>query len=153
MRPPRIRFTFRGIMVLTAIVAVIAAQPALHRRSLDFRKRAFSHRLTRDQVTFSAAERATGPVGAAELAALNRRLAAYHESIIWRYEWAARFPCLPILFDQADPVTGGLDRGFTWVNVYFRLASPHLVNQPRGIRRWGPAYPTPEQVRKRQPLL
>ena len=87
MRLPRVRFTVRRLMVVTAVVALAAYGAVLWRRSAEYRERA-------DQfcpLTMSGNN-------AEERVWLERRWLMFY-----KYDRAARYPFLPVAPDPPQP--------------------------------------------------
>jgi hypothetical protein len=100
MRMPRVRFTVRRMMVVIAIagVALIQApgfQARLQRRQLGLEVQAFAHGET---IAWNAASvaRGGGP-------GLSSERLVFHKRMVGKYQWAARYPWLPVLPDPPEP--------------------------------------------------
>lgn len=145
MRFGRMQFTVRQWMVVVAITAVVASVPAMRRRSNEFRLLASLHRMIMEQATVTAAERESGPVGAAELVRLNRQFSNYHLAMIEKYEFGSRYPWLSFASRRAVNETGGLERGYTWFNLHCRLGGPGMQDRSWGKPRSG-SCPLPHRT-------
>ena len=95
MPVPRPRFTVRRLMIAVAVVAVLLEIGAevgavLKRRESHFGLEGGEHRF---------AECMSGP----GLAGNHPRQAAYYGRMAVKYEWAARYPFLPVWPDPPEP--------------------------------------------------
>ncbi len=87
MKLPRVRFTVRRMMVAVAVFAVTVSlvspsiQERLRRRCVEFSFVSYYHAFCRD---------GGDPTG-------------YHAKMQAKYEWAARYPWLPVAPDAPEP--------------------------------------------------
>jgi hypothetical protein len=90
MRPPRVRFTVRRMMVAVAILAnVLGLLVWVDRRATQFRDRRDFHRMH-----WSAID---------EGFAVEAAQAAYHRAMAEKYRGAAERPWLPVEPDPPEP--------------------------------------------------
>src|SRR4051794_11049283 len=111
MRPPRVRFTVRRLMVAVAVVAVCMGLLTMRQRAATRRARALSHAAKADERRVVVAvwrrgnvrlinitrEQAEADVGRCE------RAATYHEAMRRKWEEAARHPWLAVEPDPPEP--------------------------------------------------
>jgi hypothetical protein len=85
---PRVRFTVRRMMVAVAVLAISMAA-GLRWFDLRSRARAYAFWAAVSPVSFK------GPKG--------ERLATHYDLLRLKYEWAARYPWLPVAPDPPEP--------------------------------------------------
>jgi hypothetical protein len=92
MKLPRPRFSVRWLMILVAVVAVAMplvprARKWADRRSKEFRRLSAIHEI----------EEIIGKVNA------EPTRESYHKELAAKYEWASRYPWLPVWPDPPEP--------------------------------------------------
>jgi hypothetical protein len=97
MKLPRVRFTVRRLMVAVAVMGVVfGLYIASEQRAAEFRQRAIHH--TNE---FSGCYSPEGLTTAQIGIILQRR--EYHQAMMVKYRWAARYSWLPVALDPPEP--------------------------------------------------
>jgi hypothetical protein len=98
---PRVRFTVRRMMVAVAIVAIgLPPGMACARR----RERSSDHAFRMLDHSIRAMEyNGTPTCFPGSRVEINPRKAAHHEALARKYEWALRYPFLPVWPDPPEP--------------------------------------------------
>jgi hypothetical protein len=98
---PRVRFTVRRMMVAVAIMALcLTAWSFWARRDERFLKFAIE---AMTHATLARAYETGRPFDSRVRAPVDPQKAAYHAALVRKYEYAARYPWLPVLPDPPEP--------------------------------------------------
>jgi hypothetical protein len=105
MKLLRPRFTVRWMMVAVAVVAAMMASAPMISRWAERRRKWFQDEATIHAFAPNVVESLTmpPPIGAGLQVTWDSRHVTYHKTMVTKYEFAARYPWLPVWPDRAEP--------------------------------------------------